>query len=42
MYDTDRRLVQCFDSGSEVTADPERVSRLIWQDHAFPALPLLG
>ena len=41
-YDTGRRLVQRFDSASVVTADPEQASRLIWQDHPFPALPLLG
>jgi hypothetical protein len=31
-----------FDSGPAVTADPERASRLIWQDHASAALPLVG
>jgi len=41
-YDRDRRLVQRFDSRVEVTADPERASRLIWQDHGFPAIPLIG
>ncbi|HET7821746.1 MAG TPA: carboxylesterase family protein [Ornithinibacter sp.] len=41
-YDTERRLVQRFDDRPEVTADPEQASRLIWQGHAFPALPLLG
>ncbi len=41
-YDTDRRLVQRFDARPEVTPDPEQASRLIWQDHTFPALPLLG
>jgi len=41
-YDTDRRLVQQFDSPSALTSDPERTSRLIWQDHTFPALPLIG
>jgi len=41
-YDTDRRLVQQFDSPSALTSDPERASRLIWHDHTFPALPLIG
>jgi para-nitrobenzyl esterase len=40
-YDTDRRLVRRFDARPEVTPDPEQASRLIWQDHTFPALPLL-
>jgi len=42
VYDRDRRLVQRFDSRSGVAADPERASRLIWQDHGFPSLPLIG
>lgn len=41
-YDTDTRLVRRFDTRSEVISDPDRASRLIWQDHTFPALPLLG
>jgi para-nitrobenzyl esterase len=41
-YDTDRRLVQQFDSPSALTSDPEQASRLIWQDHTFSALPLIG
>jgi para-nitrobenzyl esterase len=40
-YDTDRRLVRRFGARPEVTPDPEQASRLIWQDHTFPALPLL-
>jgi para-nitrobenzyl esterase len=40
-YDTDRRLARRFDARPEVTPDPEQASRLIWQDHTFPALPLL-
>jgi len=40
-YDAGRRLVRRFDSASVVTADPEQASRLIWQDHPFPVLPLL-
>ncbi|MEU1372242.1 carboxylesterase family protein [Streptomyces triculaminicus] len=41
-YDTERRLVQLFDTRPVVTAYPEETSRLIWQDHTFPALPLIG
>ena len=42
-YDTEQRLVQLFDARPTVTAYPEETSRLIWQDHTFPALvPLTG
>ncbi|WP_405828675.1 carboxylesterase/lipase family protein [Streptomyces sp. NBC_00105] len=41
-YDTGQRLVQLFGPRPALTAYPEEASRLIWQDHAFPALPLLG
>ncbi|RKN77322.1 carboxylesterase/lipase family protein [Streptomyces klenkii] len=41
-YDTGQRLVQVYDTLPAVTAYPEEASRLIWQDHAFPALPLTG
>lgn len=41
-YDTRRRLVQLFDIPPVVTAYPEEISRQIWQDHTFSALPLLG
>ncbi len=41
-YDTDERLVQRFDSRSAVTAYPEEPSRLIWQNHTFPVLPLIS
>jgi para-nitrobenzyl esterase len=41
-YDTGRRLTQLFDTSPAVTAYPEEASRLIWQGHTFPALPLLG
>jgi para-nitrobenzyl esterase len=41
-YDTGRRLTQLFDTAPAVTAYPEEASRLIWRDHAFPALPLLS
>lgn len=39
-YDAGQRLAQRFDTPSIVTAYPEETSRLLWQDHAFPALPL--
>ncbi|MFF7730910.1 carboxylesterase/lipase family protein [Streptomyces sp. NPDC008001] len=41
-YDEGRRLVRLYDARPAVTAYPEEASRLIWQDHAFPALPLTG
>ncbi|MFD8994536.1 carboxylesterase/lipase family protein [Streptomyces abikoensis] len=41
-YDAGRRLTRIFDTRPAVTAYPEEASRLIWQDHAFVALPLLG
>ncbi|MFE5629440.1 carboxylesterase/lipase family protein [Streptomyces sp. NPDC056543] len=41
-YDTEQRLVRLFDTSPAVTAYPEEPSRLIWQDHAFPVLPLTG
>ncbi|MCX4631927.1 carboxylesterase family protein [Streptomyces sp. NBC_01443] len=41
-YDTGRRLAQLFDTRPAVTAYPEDPSRLIWQDHPFPVLPLIG
>lgn len=40
-YDTAQRLTQLFDTQPTVAADPEKISRLLWQDHAFEALPLL-
>ncbi|GAA3588432.1 carboxylesterase family protein [Nonomuraea rosea] len=40
-YDTRRRLVQILDAEPAVTAYPEETSRRLWQDHRFPALPLL-
>jgi para-nitrobenzyl esterase len=39
-YDTGQRLVQLFDTRPAVTAYPEESSRLIWQSHTFPVLPL--
>jgi len=41
-YDPDRRLTQVFDIPSAITSYPEEGSRLIWQNHSFPPLPLLG
>ncbi|WP_424893175.1 carboxylesterase/lipase family protein [Streptomyces sp. XH2] len=41
-YDTGRRLVRLYGTRPAVTAYPEEASRLIWQEHAFPALPLTG
>jgi para-nitrobenzyl esterase len=34
--------VQLVDAPPTVTACPEEASRLIWQDHPFRALPLIG
>ncbi|GIH94754.1 carboxylesterase/lipase family protein [Planobispora siamensis] len=41
-YDADSRLTQLLDTPPTVTAYPEETSRLLWQDHTFPALPLLA
>lgn len=41
-YDTDQRLTQRFDTQPAVTPYPEEASRLIWQSHTFPALPLIS
>ncbi|MGW5861050.1 carboxylesterase/lipase family protein [Streptomyces sp. NPDC055239] len=41
-YDAGQRLVQLFDTRPTVTAYPEEPSRLIWQNHDFPVLPLIG
>jgi para-nitrobenzyl esterase len=41
-YDRERRLTRVFDIEPEVVPYPEEVSRRIWQEHAFSALPLLG
>ena len=40
-YDSQQRLVQLFDTRPAVAPYPEETSRRIWQDHAFPVLPLL-
>jgi len=39
-YDAEHRLTQLFDTPSTVTAYPEEASRLLWEDHTFPALLL--
>ncbi|KOU35106.1 carboxylesterase/lipase family protein [Streptomyces sp. WM6378] len=41
-YDTHQRRVQLFDARPAVAAYPEDSSRLIWQNHTFPVLPLIG
>ena len=41
-YDAGQRLVQILDTRPAVTAYPEEASRLLWQQHTFPALPLFG
>ncbi|WP_329090726.1 carboxylesterase family protein [Actinomadura citrea] len=41
-YDAQHRLARLFDQPSTTGAYPEETSRMLWQDHAFPALPLLA
>jgi para-nitrobenzyl esterase len=41
-YDSEQRLAQVFDAHPVVTGYLEEASRLIWQDHTFPVLPLLS
>jgi para-nitrobenzyl esterase len=41
-YEPERRLTQVFDRRSSVVAYPEEASRLIWRDHTFRPMPLLG
>jgi para-nitrobenzyl esterase len=41
-FDAEERLAQLLDTQPAVTAYPEEASRLLWQDHTFPALPLIG
>jgi para-nitrobenzyl esterase len=41
VFDAEQRLVQVFDTEPVVIPYPEEPSRRIWQDHDFPALPLL-
>ncbi|MGV9881328.1 hypothetical protein [Streptomyces sp. NPDC003006] len=40
-YDAGQRLVRLFDARPTVTAYPEETSRLLWQDHDFPAHRLI-
>jgi para-nitrobenzyl esterase len=40
-YDRERRLTRIFDIEPAVVRYPEEVSRRIWQDHVFSALPLI-
>ncbi|MFC9295102.1 carboxylesterase/lipase family protein [Streptomyces sp. NPDC057011] len=40
-YDTGQRSVRLFTTPPTLAPYPEEASRLIWQDHTFPALPLL-
>jgi para-nitrobenzyl esterase len=40
-YDPEQRLVQLFDARPSVVAYPEEISRVIWRDHTFAALPLV-
>jgi para-nitrobenzyl esterase len=41
-YDRDKRLTRVFDTQPAVVPYPEEVSRRIWQDHVFSALPLIA
>ncbi len=41
-FDTEQRLTQLFDTHPTVVAYPEETSRLIWRDHRFPVLTLVG
>ncbi|MET7700772.1 carboxylesterase family protein [Streptomyces sp. NPDC005485] len=41
-YDLEHRLTRVFDTRPAVTAYPEEASRLLWHNHTFPALPLIG
>ncbi|MGW3952424.1 carboxylesterase/lipase family protein [Streptomyces sp. NPDC004752] len=41
-YDAEQRLVRLFDTRPAITAYPEETSRQLWQDHTFPAHPLVG
>jgi para-nitrobenzyl esterase len=40
VYEGEKRLTQIFDARPEVAPYPEEASRLIWQHHDFPVLPL--
>ncbi|MFC9427651.1 carboxylesterase/lipase family protein [Streptomyces sp. NPDC056987] len=39
-YDSRHRLTQVFDAQPAVTAYPHEISRRLWQNHTFKALPL--
>ncbi|MFD3523124.1 carboxylesterase/lipase family protein [Streptomyces sp. NPDC058653] len=39
-YDTTRRLTQLFDTQPVLAPYPEERSRVLWEHHVFPALPL--
>ena len=41
-FDDEQRLVQLLDTRPTVAAYPEEASRVLWQQHSFPALPLIG
>ncbi|MFI6575652.1 carboxylesterase/lipase family protein [Nocardiopsis sp. NPDC050513] len=41
-YAADQRLTWVVDAEPKVSAYPEESSRLLWREHTFPALPLLG
>jgi para-nitrobenzyl esterase len=41
-YDTERRLVQIFDTEPAVASYPEEASRRLWQHHTFGVLPLVS
>jgi para-nitrobenzyl esterase len=41
-YDTERRLTRLFDTPSTVAAYPEEASRVLWRDHHFEPLEVLG
>ncbi|MFD3484794.1 carboxylesterase/lipase family protein [Streptomyces sp. NPDC058665] len=40
-YDTTQRLTRLFDSQLAVAPYPEELSRLLWEDHVFPALSMV-
>lgn len=39
-YDSRQRMTRVFDAPPAVTTYPEEISRRLWQDHTFDALPL--
>jgi len=42
VFDCEERLVELIDTPPAGAAYPEEASRLLWQPHAFGALPLIG